>query len=72
MESRFKSNKPKRREIGAVWERKTQSGDTYLRIKLVRGDEEYWFHAFKNDYKTGDGQPEFVIYEDKPDDAGTN
>lgn len=72
VESRFKTNKAKRKEIGALWKRTAKNGEPFWRIKLVRGEEEFWFHAFQNNYKTGDGQPDFVIYEDNPDDVRAN
>jgi uncharacterized protein (DUF736 family) len=58
----------KKREIGAVWLRKSKQGNSYLSGSIKNGEasEEIRIVIFKNSYKEeGSNQPDYRIYLDE-------
>jgi uncharacterized protein (DUF736 family) len=72
-----KNNKPQKKEdIGALWERKSAGGNSYLSGNIKINDEKYDIVVFSNSYKKpGEKAPDFRIYlseklKDQPQDKG--
>jgi hypothetical protein len=47
--------------IGAIWEKKTKKGGSFLSGTITIDGLEYHFVAFKNRFKNGDRHPDYVI-----------
>jgi hypothetical protein len=47
--------------IGAIWEKKTAKGGTFLSGSITINGLDYHWVAFKNHWKTGDKHPDYTI-----------
>jgi uncharacterized protein (DUF736 family) len=55
------TNTTANKKIGAIWSRTSTTGNEMLSIQLEFNGNKYNFVAFRNDYKTEDKHPDFVI-----------
>jgi len=66
------NNRPKRKEVAAVWTKTTKTGETYLSIKVItpNGDD-VWLNAFKNLHKKPEetNKPDYIAFERKEENA---
>ncbi len=57
---------PKTNDIGALWLNESQAGKKYLSGSVEVNGEKIKVVVFKNSYKKNDNQPDYRIYESKP------
>lgn len=55
------NNSGKSKKIGAIWSRTSKAGNEMLSVQVELNGNKYNLVGFRNDYKTDDKHPDFVL-----------
>jgi hypothetical protein len=53
-----------KQKVGAIWANTTKNSDNWFKISLNVNGADVTMRAFKNGFKRGSSDPDFIIYQD--------